>query len=113
MMRLSHLLPAIAALGAFAVAASPALAKSARCFTTDDGYYDCRFEATAKDGSFEISAPGYPTFALVMDRPGVAWGYGIFEPGGRSVALPGRFFRSKRDGACWVNDETGVEICAW
>lgn len=96
-----------------AIAATPAIAKDARCFTTDDGYYDCWFEATDGDGSFEISAPGYPTFALVMDRPGVAWGYGTFEPGGRSVALPGQYRRSKNDGACWDNADTDTQICAW
>ena len=100
------------ALIALPLVASPALAKSARCFTTDDGYYDCNFEGMG-GGDFEITAPGHPSFQLVMDSPGVAFGSGQYEPGGRFVSLPGAFRRNEEDGACWDNDETGVQICAW
>lgn len=94
-------------------AAAPAAAAEAECYTTDDGYYDCEFQLTDDDGSFEISAAGYPSFSLVMEGTGIAYGYGTFEPGGRSVPLPGQFVRSKEDGACWVNSDTDTEICAW
>lgn len=103
----------LAALGAALLAAAPAFAKDATCFTTDDGEYPCRFVATAKDGSFEISAKGKPTFAVVIDSPGVAWVYGTFEAGGRSVPLPGPYTRSVEDGACWENADTETKICAW
>lgn len=93
-------------------ALSPALAKQARCYTTDDGYYDCSFEPLG-GGSFEIAAEGYPSFQIVIDTPGVAFGYGRYEEGGNFVALPGTFRRNADDGACWDNDETGVQICAW
>ena len=88
-----------------------ASAKSAWCLTTDDGEYDCEFTATDSAGSFEISAPGKPTFSLIMDAPGVASGYADFGDG--NVSLPGRFFRSESDPACWVNDATDTQICAW
>ena len=38
--------------------AGAAVAKSARCFTTDDGYYSCSFRGLDEAGSFRISAPG-------------------------------------------------------
>jgi hypothetical protein len=88
-----------------------ATAKSAWCLTTDDGEYDCEFTATDSAGSFEISAPGKPTFSLIMDAPGVASGYADFGDG--NVSLPGKFFRSESDPACWVNDATDTQICAW
>lgn len=90
-----------------------ALAKEATCYTTDYGEYPCEFVGTAGDGSFEISAAGYPFFAVVMERPGVAWVYGTYEEGGRSVALPGPYIRSTDDPACWRNADTEVELCAW
>ena len=97
---------------AFAVA-GPALAKDATCYTTDDGEYDCAFEALDDTGSFEISADGKPTFQLWVDAPGVATVGAVYEAGGRSVALPGTYYRSEEDGACWVSDATDTEICAW
>lgn len=93
--------------------AGTAAAKDATCFTTDDGKYPCEFTSTAADGSFEISAPGKPTFALVMSGPGVAYGFGTYEPGGKSVSLPGSYSRSSADPACWDNDTTSTQICAW
>jgi hypothetical protein len=93
--------------------AGAAVAKDATCFTSDDGKYPCQFTATAADGSFEISAAGKPTFALVMDGPGVAFGFGTYEAGGKSVALPGSYRRATDDPACWDNDSTGTRICAW
>jgi hypothetical protein len=86
-------------------------AKSARCYTSDDGEYDCNFVATDSAGSFEISASGKPTFSLVVDEPGVASGFGDYGSG--SKFLPGRFIRSDSDPACWDNDTTGTQICAW
>jgi hypothetical protein len=101
----------IAAAAAIAVA-TPALAKSARCFTTDDGYYKCNFKALG-GGDFRISATGYPTFELEIDSPGFAFGYARYEPGGEMVELPGMFVRSRDDGACWNNPETETKLCAW
>lgn len=91
---------------------APVQAVDAECFTTDDGRYPCRFES-GPGGSFEISAPGYPTFRLVVDAPGMGFASGQFEPDGRFVPLPGTFLRSDRDPACWVSDATEAEICAW
>jgi len=96
-----------------ALTVSPALAKGATCFATDDGRYPCTFEALDDAGSFMISAPGKPSFTLNMESPGVAFGSAVFEPGGRSVALPGMFRRNPKDPACWVNDATSSAICAW
>ena len=103
----------ILAVATFALAASPVLAKDARCFTTDDGEYPCAFTVTDKQGSFEISAPGHPSFAVVIESPGVAWVYGTYEQGGKSVALPGPYLRAEDDQACWENSDTQTRICAW
>jgi hypothetical protein len=93
------------------VGASAASAKPARCFSTDDGYFNCDFRGLDRAGSFRIRAPGYPTYTLEMDQPGFAFGYADFGSGG--VALPGKYVRSHDDGACWNNPETGTRICAW
>ena len=102
----------IAAAVLAALVVTPALAKSARCFTTDDGYYKCNFKPLG-GGDFQISAKGYPTFILEIDEPGFAFGYAQFEPGGDMVQLPGMYVRSRDDGACWNNPETETKICAW
>jgi len=96
---------------ALLLATAPAAAKSARCFTSDDGEYACNFTATDRAGSFEISAPGKPTVILVVNARGVASGFVNF--GDRNVSLPGLYLRSKSDPACWVNDSTGTKVCAW
>ena len=103
------LLAAVAAM----IGVAPAMAKDARCYTSDDGEYDCVFEALDGSGSFEISADGMPTFQVWIDSPGVASVGATFEAGGRSVALPGSYYRSNDDPACWVGDATDTEICAW
>ena len=107
-MRIRALLIASVALLALSGVAA---AKSARCFTTDDGEYDCQFSKIDAKGSFDLTAPGKPTFSLIIEEPGVASGYADFGEG--SIFLPGRFLRSQSDPACWVNDETGTRICAW
>jgi hypothetical protein len=86
-------------------------AKPARCFTTDDGYFDCNFSATDSSGSFKLSASGYPTYTIEVDRPGFAYGYVDF--GDRNISLPGMYVRQQDDGACWANPETNTKICAW
>ena len=111
-MRGVRLLAAAVVAGAGFLAAGPAAAKPATCFTTDDGEYPCDFRGIDKAGSFTISAPGKPTFTLEVESPGVAFGYADFGTG-RNVALPGMFLRAQDDGACWDNDTTGVRICAW
>lgn len=94
------------------IVSQPALAKKARCFTTDDGEYACEFKFTDKQGSFEASAPGKPTIILLVEEPGVAIGFTNFGTG-RNVALPGQYIQQQSDKACWVNDETSARLCAW
>ena len=101
----------LAALSAAGLLAGPAAAKKARCFTSDDGYYQCDFRGTDNAGSFRITAPGYSGYALEVDQPGFAYGY--VEIGGRTISLPGMYVRSSDDRACWNNPETGTKICAW
>jgi hypothetical protein len=96
---------------AFSLATGAAQGKSAHCFTTDDGEYDCEFVATDKTGSFEVSAPGKPTYSLIIEEEGVGSGFANF--GDRNVALPGSYNRSDEDAACWVNDETEAKLCVW
>lgn len=102
----------LAALAAV-VLVTPAMAKDALCYTSDDGEYPCQFKFLDDAGSFEISARGKPTFQLWIDTPGVAFAGAVYEPGGRSVSLPGTYVLSDEDPACWVNGDLGVEICAW
>lgn len=107
------ILPAIALTSLILFAAvETAIAKPARCFTTDEGHYDCQFKSTGKDGSFEITANGKPKFILNMDSPGVASGFADFGTG-RNVFLPGQYIRQIEDSACWENTETKSKICAW
>ncbi len=107
-------IPVLAGVVALVVAFSaPAMAGDATCYTTDDGEYDCAFMLLDDAGSFEISAPGKPTFQVWVDAPGAATVGAVFEAGGRSMALPGTYYRSEDDGACWVSDATNTEICAW
>lgn len=94
------------------IVSQPALAKEARCLSTDDGEYACEFKVTDDQGSFEASAPGKPTVILLMEEPGVASGYTNYGTG-RNVALPGQYIQQDSDKACWVNDETSVRFCAW
>jgi hypothetical protein len=103
---------AITAAAITLLAVGPALAKDAHCYTTDDGEYDCWFQSLDSSGSFEISAPGKPTFQLWIESPGRATVGATFTDGS-STPLPGTYVRSKSDGACWVGSETGAEICAW
>jgi hypothetical protein len=91
--------------------ASAADTSNARCSTTDDGVYCCQFRMTDDSGSFEITAPGKPKYILNITEPGVA--YGFMDLDGNSVPLPGQYLRSGSDRACWRNDSTGTEICAW
>ncbi|WP_244440045.1 hypothetical protein [Mesorhizobium metallidurans] len=98
----------MAAILTFSMAAE---AKRARCFTTDDGYFSCNYRALDSDGTFRISAPGYPAYVLEVDGPGFAYGY--VNLGRRNVPLPGQFVRSRDDGACWNNPQTNTKLCAW
>lgn len=101
----------LAASGLLACAlATPAFAKPAQCFTTDDGRFPCEFVATDDAGSFEISGEGV-RYSLIVDEPGIAFGF--VNLGGRNVSLPGQYVRSPDDGACWENAETETKICAW
>jgi hypothetical protein len=102
---------AVFPLSLFCCLIGAAEARLARCFTTDSGSYDCQFVATDRQGSFRISARGKPTIILNVDQPGIAFGFANF--GARNVALPGRYLRSATDPACWVNDTTGTQVCAW
>lgn len=101
----------LAVLASTALAASAALAKPADCFTTDDGHYPCNFRGLDKAGSFRISAPGYPTFTVEIESPGVAWIHADFGQG--NVNLPGPYYRADDDRACWENPDTAARVCAW
>jgi hypothetical protein len=109
--RRSGLARGLLSVAALCCLVSVAQAKPARCFTTDDGEFGCEFRATGRDGSFEISAPGKPTYILNMDEPNVASGFVNF--GSRNVSLPGRYLRDPGEPGCWVNDSTGTKLCAW
>lgn len=90
-------------------AALPAQAGEARCNTSDDGIYACEFEQFGGDGSFIVSAPMRPTYTLEIVDDGVGEVFGDFGSGNRF--LPGPFFRSQDDPACWVSEATGFALC--
>jgi len=85
-------------------------ARPAQCTTTDDGTFLCEFRTTAEDGSFEISAPGKPTYTLNVIEPGAAFGFVNFGP--QNIPLPGRYLRSQIEPSCWVNESTRAKLCA-
>jgi hypothetical protein len=89
-----------------------AQAKSARCFTTDDGYYPCSFKVIDGTGSFVIRGRGKPTISMIMGDPGFGSVYIRFGRG-RSVPINGQYVRSRDDGACWNNPEQSTKICVW
>jgi hypothetical protein len=86
-------------------------ARPARCFTTDEGSFQCDFRTTDRDGSFEITAPGKPTYILTISEKDIAFGF--VNLGSRNTPLPGRYLRSKTERGCWVNDTTSAKICAY
>lgn len=90
-------------------AALPAQAREARCHTSDDGTYACDFEQFGGDGSFVVSAPMRPTYTLEIVDEGVGEAFGDFGSGNRF--LPGPFFRSQDDPACWVSEATDFMLC--
>ncbi|MCF3934206.1 hypothetical protein L1787_12390 [Acuticoccus sp. M5D2P5] len=94
-----------------ALSLASADAKQARCLTTDNGSYPCTFEQFGGDGSFDVSAPMKPTYTIMMFDQGVADGFADY--GDRKVPLPGPFYRSNRDRACWVSDSTDFAICVY
>ena len=94
------------------IVSDPSIAKSARCFTTDDGYYNCSFILTDGDGSFEIFGPNQPSYSLIMNGPDEAY-ISLRFGTNRSISLVGRFYKSKKDAACWVNEGLETKICAW
>lgn len=97
-------------LGAILVPTAHAQARPATCVTSDEGEFKCDFRPTAPNGSFEITAPGRPTYRLLVESPGIAFGFVTL--GGKSVPLPGRYRPSGNDPGCWVNDSTSTRICA-
>ena len=105
------LLLAAAACGCVLLGAGVAEAKKARCFTTDDGNYPCNFKPIDGDGSFEITARGFPGYQMVLEPDGFAFGYANF--GDRWISLPGHYERAGDDRACWDNSDTDTRICAW
>ena len=110
---LKRVLPAllIAALS-MTTAATHVWAKPATCYTDDEGRYPCDFEQFGGDGSFTISARGVPHYTISIEGRGVASGFADYG-NGRNVPLPGPFYRSRQDRACWVSDATGFRICAY
>ena len=90
--------------------AEAAQARPARCFTDEDGSFPCDFRATDRNGSFQITARGKPTYLLNMIEPGVAAGF--MNLGTRNIAMPGLYQRSRTEPGCWLNDATRMKICA-
>jgi hypothetical protein len=100
-------------LGAVALAtlvSGTANARPADC-TVNSATYVCDFTQQGGDGSFTIRARGKDTYILVMDSPGVAFGFIQARGQGRNIALGGTFLRSPSDSSCWINADIGTTIC--
>lgn len=110
-MKRHPLLLAALAVGALGFAGDVAEAKKARCYNTDDGSYSCDFRQHGGDGSFTVSAPVKPHYTISITGRNVADGFANFGEG--SIPLPGPFYRSRSDRACWISDATDFEICAY
>ncbi len=110
MTRLPRLVATLA-IGALGLAAGTAQAKDARCYNSDDGTYSCDFRQFGGDGSFTVAAPMVPTYTISIVGKDMADGFANY--GERNVPLPGPFYRSRSDRACWVSDATGFELCAY
>lgn len=104
------LLAAGVAFAGLFTAIAPAEAKSARCYSSRDGYYHCNFQALDGKGSFTTWARGYPTYTFVV-RDGFAKGVRTWR--GRDSMMRGLYVRSRDDGACWQNPENRTKFCAW
>lgn len=109
MVRRSLLVAAV--LGGAGLAALPAAGGQARCYNSDDGTYACSFEQFGGDGSFIVAAPARPTYTVQIVGRGVAEVFGDFGSGNRF--LPGPFYRSAEDRACWVSEATQFALCAY
>ncbi|MEM9223173.1 MAG: hypothetical protein AAGB11_12320 [Pseudomonadota bacterium] len=94
-----------------ALAPFQAEAKQARCYNSDDGTYACDFRQFGGDGSFSVSAPLKPTYTISIVSQGVADGFADYGEG--NIFLPGTFYRSSQDRACWVSDATEFTVCAY
>ena len=110
MTRFRKIAAALIGLASVAAATGPAAAKPARCFASDDGYFQCDFRVIDRRGSFEIEGPD-ATYTLLIDTPGFATGF--VNVGTRNISLPGQYVRQSDDPACWNNPETNTKICAW
>ncbi|MBJ3775239.1 hypothetical protein [Acuticoccus mangrovi] len=106
-----RLFTAAAVLGSGLLVSATAEAKSARCFNSDDGHYSCDFRQFGGDGSFTITAPARPTYTVSLFARDAADGFVNY--GDRNVPLPGTFYRSGSDRACWISDATQFAICAY
>lgn len=107
MIRTVAALPALALL----LVGAAAEAKPARCYNSDDGTYPCEFRQFGGDGSFTVSAPAMPTYTISIVGRGVADGFANY--GDRNFPLPGPFYRSRSDRACWVSTATDFTLCAY
>jgi hypothetical protein len=103
--------PVLLAALALAALGTHVEAKQARCYNSDDGSYPCEFRQFGGDGSFTVYGANVPTYTIAIVRPGVADGFADYGDG--NIALPGTFYRSREDRACWVSDATGFAICAY
>lgn len=102
-------------LAAAALLAVPlaATAKPATCFNSDDGRYPCDFRQFGGDGSFTVSARGVPTYTIAITGREVADGFADYGNGSGNIFLPGPFYRSQADRACWISEATRFRICAY
>lgn len=86
-------------------------ARPATCFASGMGKYDCEVNLVEFNGSFSMSAPGKPTFMLIFDAPGYAFGF--ISENDKMRALPGPFEQEAAEPACWQNLQDDSRLCAW
>ena len=98
-------------------ASLPALAKSARCFSTSAGAYACDFRFLSErygfpPGSFTAISPANGTVQLIVSEPGVAEIYYLNDETGQAFR-GGTFHRMEEDLACWYNGDLDEKFCAY
>lgn len=107
----SQFVAMLGAVSLFAMTGICAQARPATCFASGMGNYDCEVNLVEFNGSFSISAPGKPTYMLIFDAPGFAFGF--ISENGKMRALPGPFEQEAAEPACWQNLQDDSRICAW
>jgi len=111
-MKKVFLLAVLGSIGLIVANGAKAAPRTVQCWVTDVGAYPCTFTPLQGDGSFRISARNRDTYTLYMNGKGSASAFLRIRGQGRTIALPGTYYRDPADRACWANYDPAFRICA-